>query len=225
MQDRVSQYPGRVKLTPVPGQENVYDMEWADGATVAGTPLNKANLLTDETAALFGLGADAVPDDMFRALTHRRLVRSFIFSKIEEMKFLESDYGKTFVIVPDFSSVPSAQNFTVEPCVTNNTSGSVSQSGVSGFCLKSDGTVSARTRVTSVATPGAEIRVHVLKNFGTNKPYILAEGVDRSSSAALVNTITFSSIVSTSSETADVIKIYGAIGMKLSIYEEIYGGT
>ena len=68
MQDRVSQYPGRVKLTPVSGQENVYDMEWADGATVAGTPLNKASLLTDETAALFGLGADAVPDDVFQAI-------------------------------------------------------------------------------------------------------------------------------------------------------------
>ena len=64
MQDRVSQYPGRVKLTPVSGQENVYDMEWADGATVAGTALNKASLLTDATAALFGLGADAVPDDV-----------------------------------------------------------------------------------------------------------------------------------------------------------------
>ena len=64
MQDRVSQYPGRVKLTPVSGQENVYDMEWADGATVAGTALNKANLLTDATAALFGLGTDAVPDDV-----------------------------------------------------------------------------------------------------------------------------------------------------------------
>ena len=59
MQDRVSQYPGRVKLTPVSGQENVYDMEWADGATVAGTALNKANLLTDSTATAFGLTSSA----------------------------------------------------------------------------------------------------------------------------------------------------------------------
>lgn len=64
MQDRVSQYPGRVKLTPVSGQENVYDMEWADGATVVGDPLNKNTFLTDATAALYGLGADAVPDDV-----------------------------------------------------------------------------------------------------------------------------------------------------------------
>ena len=62
MQDRVSQYPGRVKLTPVSGQENVYDMEWADGATVAGTPLNKANLLTDATATAMGLTSSATPN-------------------------------------------------------------------------------------------------------------------------------------------------------------------
>ena len=65
MQDRVSQYPGRVKLTPVSGQENVYDMEWADNPSVVGTPLNKNSLLKDATAALFGLGADALPDGVF----------------------------------------------------------------------------------------------------------------------------------------------------------------
>ena len=31
MKDRVSLYPGRVMLTPVAGQENVYDMVRADG--------------------------------------------------------------------------------------------------------------------------------------------------------------------------------------------------
>lgn len=64
MQDRVSQYPGRIKLVPVSGQENVYDMEWADGASVLGTPINKNTLLKDATAALFGLGSGAVPDDV-----------------------------------------------------------------------------------------------------------------------------------------------------------------
>lgn len=65
MQDRVPLYPGRVKLTPVAGQENTYDMVRADQPTQAGTPLNKDSLLKDATAALFGLGADAVPDDVF----------------------------------------------------------------------------------------------------------------------------------------------------------------
>lgn len=59
MQDRVAAYPGRVRMTPVAGQTNVYDMELADSPSVVGTPLNKANLLTDATAALLGLTSSA----------------------------------------------------------------------------------------------------------------------------------------------------------------------
>ena len=68
MQDRVSLHPGRVKLVPVAGQENTYDMVRADSPTQEGTPLNKDSLLKDATAALYGLGADAVPDDLFKTL-------------------------------------------------------------------------------------------------------------------------------------------------------------
>lgn len=68
MQDRVSLYPGRVKLAPVAGQENTYDMVRADSPTQEGTPLNKDSLLKDDTAALYGLGVDAVPDDVFALL-------------------------------------------------------------------------------------------------------------------------------------------------------------
>lgn len=65
MKDRVPVYPGRVKLTPVSGQENTYDMVRADEPTQEGTPLNKATFLKDTTAALYGLGTGAVPDDVF----------------------------------------------------------------------------------------------------------------------------------------------------------------
>ena len=51
MQDRVSLYPGRVKLEPVEGQANTYDLTRADQPTQEGTPLNKANQLSDATAA------------------------------------------------------------------------------------------------------------------------------------------------------------------------------
>nr|DAU90823.1 MAG TPA: hypothetical protein [Caudoviricetes sp.] len=40
--DRVSQYPGRVILTPVAGQPDTYTMTRADSPTVEGTPLDKA---------------------------------------------------------------------------------------------------------------------------------------------------------------------------------------
>lgn len=71
MQDRIPLYPGRVKMTPVAGQANTYDMVRADEPSQEGTPLNKGSLLKDSTAALFSLGTDAVPDDALRAIPDR----------------------------------------------------------------------------------------------------------------------------------------------------------
>ena len=73
MKDRVSLYPGRVKLNPVSGQENTYDMVRADEPTQEGTPLNKASLLQDATATLYGLSVDAVPDDILSILSKAAL--------------------------------------------------------------------------------------------------------------------------------------------------------
>lgn len=74
MKDRVPTYPGRVKLTPVSGQENTYDMVRADEPTQDGTPLNKASLLKDSTAELFGLDVDALPDDVLNILSNATLL-------------------------------------------------------------------------------------------------------------------------------------------------------
>lgn len=63
--DRVSTYPGRVKLTPVGGGEPVlYDMEWADEPVVEGTPLNKATLeaiVPTGVIATWSGSADTIP--------------------------------------------------------------------------------------------------------------------------------------------------------------------
>ena len=69
MQDRVPLYPGRVTLTPVSGQANTFDLVRADQPTQEGTPLNKASLLKDTTAALFGKTNAAVPDDILNLLS------------------------------------------------------------------------------------------------------------------------------------------------------------
>lgn len=69
MQDREPTYPGRVTLTPVYGLANTYDMERADRPLQEGTPLNKASLLKDATAALFGKPNTAVPDDILSLLS------------------------------------------------------------------------------------------------------------------------------------------------------------
>lgn len=50
MKDRISTYPGRIKLTPVDGEENKYTLEWADEPTQVGTPLSKATFLPDTLA-------------------------------------------------------------------------------------------------------------------------------------------------------------------------------
>lgn len=55
MKDRVSLHPGRVVLTPVPGQTNTYDMTMADQPTQVGDPPTKANLLPDGIVTAFGL--------------------------------------------------------------------------------------------------------------------------------------------------------------------------
>ena len=74
MQDRIPVNPGRVLIAPENGSAAYYaTMTRADNPTQEGTPLNKANLLRDETAAKFGLGADAVPNDVFNALAFKNI--------------------------------------------------------------------------------------------------------------------------------------------------------
>lgn len=71
MQDRVPTYPGRVVLTPVSGQTNTFDLTRADAPVVDGTPINKATLLTDATAALLELTGNPTVNDAIEALSAR----------------------------------------------------------------------------------------------------------------------------------------------------------
>lgn len=63
MKDRKPRYAGRVRLTPVPNQDNVFDMTRADEPIDKGTPINKNSLLKDSTAAAMGLDENATPND------------------------------------------------------------------------------------------------------------------------------------------------------------------
>lgn len=91
MQDRVPLYPGRVKLNPVSGQESTYDMVRADDPTQKGDPLSKATFLKDATAALYGLGSDAVPDDVLSLLSRFQfgLGNEYLWAKYQETDTLE----------------------------------------------------------------------------------------------------------------------------------------
>lgn len=52
--DRVPTHAGRIKLTPVSGQDNVYTMERADEPTEQGTPLDKATFESITQSRLTG---------------------------------------------------------------------------------------------------------------------------------------------------------------------------
>ena len=72
-----------MKLEPVVGQANTYDLTRADQPAQEGTPLNKASLLSDATAALMGLDAAATPDGAFAALAGKNDIRPI---KIEKLR-------------------------------------------------------------------------------------------------------------------------------------------
>ena len=59
IKDRIPTYPGRVRLTPVPGQADTYDMVRADEPIEPGTPINKTlfeNLSSSTSVTLLANG-------------------------------------------------------------------------------------------------------------------------------------------------------------------------
>lgn len=96
MKDRLSKYPGRVKLTPVAGQADTFDMIRADEPENEGTPLNKNTFLTDETAEEMGLdpASDPTPNDALAALMARMLAdRNGIMQKMMQILKGDSNVG------------------------------------------------------------------------------------------------------------------------------------
>lgn len=70
MEDRLVQYPNRVRLVQVDGQPGVYDIEAVPGTVTAnGTPLNKATLLSDTVATL--VNNAATPNEALKYLAER----------------------------------------------------------------------------------------------------------------------------------------------------------
>lgn len=67
MKDRVSQNPGRVKITPENGSAAYFaKLEMADGPTDPGTPLTRQTLLSEDAAQQLGLDPEtATPSEAF----------------------------------------------------------------------------------------------------------------------------------------------------------------
>lgn len=97
MKDRIPKYAGRVKLIPVANQPNVYDMTRADEPLEEGTPLKKATLLSDETAALLGLTENGNVNDAFNAISRDKVSKTDIIDNLtttETAKPLSANQGK-----------------------------------------------------------------------------------------------------------------------------------
>ena len=72
MQDRTPKYPGRVKLEPVAGQTNIYDMTRADDPDDTGTPFNKRTMIQDSTGRFLRLPvSNPFVDDALRHMPDR----------------------------------------------------------------------------------------------------------------------------------------------------------
>ena len=116
MQDRVPLYPGRVRLTPISGQTNVYDMTMEDSPSVVGTPLNKNTLLNALAEQAFAEAEMELTD----ATVSEALLNLASFSAIAEVVSYVGTgvYGAsnpcqvTFAVKPDFiflfAAVPSS---------------------------------------------------------------------------------------------------------------------
>ncbi|WP_298030308.1 hypothetical protein, partial [uncultured Dysosmobacter sp.] len=77
MKDRQVQFPSRYRLVKVPGTDDIFDLTPAPGAVdEEGTLVNKSTLLKDATAALYGLGTEAVPDEVLAALSKAALLKT-----------------------------------------------------------------------------------------------------------------------------------------------------
>lgn len=77
MTDRNVEYPSRYRLSKVSGTDDIYDLTATPGTIIAeGTPVNKATLLSDPTAAALGLEqADPTVDDALAKLGSAALIQ------------------------------------------------------------------------------------------------------------------------------------------------------
>lgn len=84
MKDRVPKYPGRVKITQSDGTSEYVTIERADEPVSGneGTPLNKATLLSDDTATMIGFTSSDNPtvDDALQGLYEHICQRGFMES-------------------------------------------------------------------------------------------------------------------------------------------------
>lgn len=84
------------------------------GISQQGTPLNKATLLQDATAALYGLGSDAVPDDVLAMLSAAALATK-TEQTVYEVSTANSEISNSVA-----NSLGPGKTFTAKPAITES---------------------------------------------------------------------------------------------------------
>lgn len=156
MKDRIPLYPGRVKMTPVSGQANIYDMERADQPTQEGTPLSKATLLSDATAAALGLtGDDPTVDEALGSL---------------------AAHASGWVKIAEYKTA-GAYEFTVPSRITK-VGAVLGSGGGGGAAVKS--LITNSDSLTASCSGGAAGRIGIVRPFhvtpGSNIPLVVGAG-------------------------------------------------
>lgn len=117
MKDRVPKYPGRVKITHADGTSEYVTLERADEPVSGneGTPLNKATLLSDDTAAMLGFTSNEDPtvNDALQRLPNvsKTFLQSDLFMFIMQTHpiLFNSPYKNAFLFNPAADHLHSAR--------------------------------------------------------------------------------------------------------------------
>lgn len=157
MKDRVPKYPGRVYVTP----ENVgapyyATIERADEPVEAGTPLNKATLLSDDVANLISLSGDqATVSEALKAVFN--LANPYAST---------SRYGRTILT----SIISDAENLAATPKAVKDVSNAVSNI-IAKKMLISQTITADNTRSAVLNFSGIDLSKYVELVIRITKPY------------------------------------------------------
>lgn len=91
MKDRTPRYPNRIKLTHEDGSVEYVTWERADAPVEAGTPLNKATLLTDETGAMVGLDDTGTVNEALQRIILSAVSETVVRSELDDF---DVQFGK-----------------------------------------------------------------------------------------------------------------------------------
>ena len=150
----------------VPGTDDIYDFIPAPGEiSEEGTLINKATLLSDATAAMYGLSADAVPDDILKWLYRPiGIIENTVRIDLGEKWLLCNGDEVDASVYPELADIlnPSLGEFTNQIIATN----------INGSEIRSMTYDDVNNLYVAVATPGgSRVNAYICTSSNVNGPW------------------------------------------------------